>query len=179
MGNILKHLRTIHQHRKIVRKECIACGIPWQGFIHDLSKYSPTEFIESIKYFQGTSSPIDAAKKDKGYSEAWLHHKGHNKHHWEYWSDTDSQGEIICVPIPYRYVLEMICDWISAGQVYNKGNWKPADLIDYYFKVRPGRHFHPRTEILILYLLKRLQDYGLDDFHKIARSHQCYEDFGI
>ena len=85
--NVIKHLILITKHKWVVFKLCCKVGIPWRGLVHDLSKYSPTEFFESIKYYTGTHSPITGEKQDKGYSEAWLHHKGRNKHHSEYWID--------------------------------------------------------------------------------------------
>ena len=63
--NIFAHLRKIHIHRKWVFHYCWLAGIPWQGLSHDLSKYSPTEFFESVKYYQGTSFTINVVKADK------------------------------------------------------------------------------------------------------------------
>lgn len=115
--NIFAHLRKIHIHRKWVFHYCRLAGIPWQGLSHDLSKYSPTEFFESVKYYQGTSSPINAAKADKGYSNAWFHHKGRNKHHYEFWMDNfDNGGENIIMP--YKYWVEMVCDYLGAARAY-------------------------------------------------------------
>ena len=88
MNKVLGHLKTVHMHRKYVRKFCFMCGLYYQGLVHDLSKYSPTEFGESIKYYTGTRSPIDVCKEKNDYSEAWFHHRGRNKHHYEYWSGT-------------------------------------------------------------------------------------------
>ena len=167
---IWKHFKTVCRHKVIVYRECKACGIKWQGIVHDMSKFSPTEFIPSAKYFQGTGSPIEKEKAKKGYSEAWLHHKGRNKHHWEWWTDFGSNGEIIANKIPSRYVIEMICDWIGAGKVYNNGEWTQADPLSYYTKVRAGRHFHPDTERLIIKLLEGVRDNGLDWFHSICRG---------
>ena len=167
---VLKHLQTILKHKWIVFKECVSCGLIWQGMIHDLSKFSLTEFISSAKYFQGDKSPIDAEKEDIGYSNAWLHHKGHNKHHWEYWIDFDDNGNIIANKIPYDYVVEMICDWISAGIVYNKGKWNQSDPLDYYIKVRRGRHFNKKTEELILKFLNIINEEGLNTFHIMAKD---------
>ncbi len=104
--NIFKHLKLITKHKWIVFKLCCKAGIPWRGICHDLSKYSPTEFLEGIKYYQGNRSPITAAKEEKGYSEAWLHHKGRNKHHGEYWLDLSTKEK---TPImPYKYTVEML-----------------------------------------------------------------------
>ena len=163
---VVKHFITICKHKAVVFSECRACGITWHGIIHDMSKFSPTEFIPSAKYFQGTRSPIDAEKDELGYSAAWLHHKCHNKHHWEYWTDFDDEGNIIPAKIPTKYVIEMICDWIGAGKVYATGKWDQSDPLTYYQKVRKGRHFHPETERLILRLLNMINDIGLDAFHE-------------
>ena len=165
-----KHFKTVMKHKKVVFRECKACGIAWQGFVHDLSKFSHAEFAPSAKYFQGNRSPIDAEKEAIGYSSAWMHHKGHNPHHWEYWTDFDKDGTIIANPIPTKYVIEMVCDWVGAGMVYAKGTWKQSDPLDYYNKVRAGRHFNPKTEELILKLLVCIKEKGLSEFHKMARA---------
>ena len=171
MGQYWKHFKTVCKHKHVVFKECVACGIPWQGLIHDLSKFGITEFVSSARYFQGNRSPIEAEKEDIGYSNAWLHHKGHNKHHWEYWTDFDSHnGNVIANDIPTKYVVEMICDWIGAGKVYSKEQWTQHSVIDYYFKVRNGRHYSAKTEELILYLLHMIDDYGLGEFHRYCRQ---------
>lgn len=113
----LKHLKTILTHKKWVFYFARHLGIGWQGFWHDMSKFSPIEFFESIKYYTGTSSPIDACKKANGYSMAWLHHKGRNPHHYEYWQDNfDKGGEPL--KMPDKYLMEMICDYLAAGRAY-------------------------------------------------------------
>ena len=110
MSKYFKHLKTVLKHKAIVFKLMFKCGYGWQGFCHDLSKFGITEFISSAKHFQGNKSPIEKEKEEIGYSKAWLHHKGHNKHHWEYWTDFDNNGNIIVNKIPYKYVVEMVCD---------------------------------------------------------------------
>lgn len=167
--HLWKHFKTVCKHRWVVFRECARCGIPWRGLVHDLSKFSPEEFIPSAKHFQGTKSPIEAEKDKYGYSKAWLHHKGHNKHHWEYWTDFDRQGKVVPVPIPVKYVIEMVCDWVGAGMVYNKGNWTQEDPLKYYNKVRAGRHFEEETERDLVNLLTTIQDDGLVMFHKVCR----------
>ena len=115
--NTFRHLRTVRRHRKWVRKYCFKCGLIWQGLIHDLSKYNPIEFWESVRYYEGKRSPIDACKEENGISYAWLHHRGRNPHHWEYWTDNYSSGTSP-QPIPYKYRVEMICDYLGAGRAY-------------------------------------------------------------
>ena len=175
MGYRWKHFKTVNRHKKEVLKECWACGLIWQGIIHDLSKFGPTEFASSARYFQGTRSPIEAEKEELGYSAAWLHHKGHNKHHWEYWTDFNDDGSIKCAKIPYKYVVEMVCDWIGAGKVYSKDQWSQKSPLEYYYKVRAGRHFHKSTESLIIALLAAIAEYGLDEFHTAAKGKKLKE----
>ena len=85
--NVWKHFCTITRHKFLVMEGCFKVGLIKQGLLHDLSKYTPTEFIVGCKYYQGVMSPNNAERMDKGYSSAWLHHKGRNKHHLEYWID--------------------------------------------------------------------------------------------
>lgn len=170
MNPYFEHFKTVCKHRSYVLKECAACGIIWQGLIHDLSKFSIIEFISSARYFQGTRSPIEAEKEELGYSKAWLHHKGHNKHHWEYWTDFADDGSIIANKIPVKYVIEMCCDWIGAGKAYNKEKWTTSTPIEYYYKVRAGRYFHSDTEALLVYSLELIRDKGLPEFHKYMKK---------
>lgn len=132
-SKIAGHFRTIHTHRKWVRYFCFQMGLYKQGILHDLSKYSPTEFWESVKYFSGTSSPINAAKRDKGYSDAWFHHRGRNKHHWAFWMDEFSFGGIP-VPMPHKYVLELIADYLGANAAYSGIKSKKELTADFYKK---------------------------------------------
>ena len=85
--HFIGHFKTITRHKILVAKGCFKLGLYYQGIMHDMSKYSPTEFLVGVKYYQGTASPNNAEREEKGYSGAWLHHKGRNKHHLEYWID--------------------------------------------------------------------------------------------
>jgi hypothetical protein len=115
--NTFLHFGKILKHKWWVFYYCCQADIPWRGVKHDMSKFSPTEFWESVRYYQGTSSPIDACKKDKGISMAWMHHKGRNRHHYEYWQDNfDNGGEPKAMP--YKDAVEMLCDYLGAGRAY-------------------------------------------------------------
>ena len=121
-----RHLKTVQRHRRLVRQHCFRLGLYWQGLTHDLSKFSPVEFWAGVKYFQGDRSPNDAQRRDKGYSASWMHHKGRNRHHFEYWTDYGVSGEgIIGVEMPKKYVAEMFCDRLAASKVY-RGQDFPA-----------------------------------------------------
>lgn len=112
------HWKTVRLHRKWVRRYCRWAGIPWRGLKHDLSKYSPTEFLESARYWTGHGSPINEAKNDVGISRAWLHHRGRNPHHWAYWADNFSEGFIVH-PMPMNDFVELVCDFLGAGRAYS------------------------------------------------------------
>lgn len=112
------HWNTIRTHRKWVRYYCRLAGIKWRGWKHDLSKYSPTEFFESARFWTGTHSPITEAKRQQGYSRAWLHHRGRNPHHWAYWADNFSEGMIVH-DMPKNDFVEMVCDFLAAGRTYS------------------------------------------------------------
>lgn len=165
-----RHLKTISKHRWIVFCLMCKCGYPLQGMAHDLSKFSTTEFLSSARYFQGNRSPIEAEKDALGYSVAWMHHKGHNPHHWEYWVDFGKNGEPIPVRIPYKYVIEMICDFVAAGMTYSKEAWTQEEPLRYFDKVRKGRHFHPETERLICLYLTEIAKRGVDRACELAKN---------
>ena len=135
--NIVKHFKLITHHKWVVFKLCCKVGEPWRGFMHDISKYSPTEFWEGCKYYVGTHSPITEAKKTNVYSKAWLHHKGRNKHHPEYWQD-DRAPEKTPV-IPYPYAAEMICDKIAAGMIYEGKNFTKEYELEYFLTREKGK----------------------------------------
>lgn len=117
LSNCWLHFKKICIHKYWVAYYCFKCGLYWQGIWHDMSKFSPIEFLESVKYYQGTSSPINACKADKGYSLAWQHHKGRNPHHYEYWTDNYDKGTT-CIQMPYKYAVELICDYLGAARAY-------------------------------------------------------------
>ena len=126
------HIHTVNIHRFEVFKLCIKVGIPFRGLVHDLSKYSYTEISESIKYTDGKKSPLKTSKEINGYSKAWLHHKGRNKHHFEYWYDWAAKESMPI--IPFKYMLEMICDRIAATKIYNRKNYNNKMPYDYFMK---------------------------------------------
>lgn len=116
-SNVVNHFKTITTHKYWVMVYCFKFGLYWQGITHDLSKYSFTEFFDNIKYYEPGVSPIIVSKRIRGYSNAWMHHKGINKHHYEYWQDNfDEGGETLIMP--YKYSLEMLCDFLAAGKTY-------------------------------------------------------------
>ena len=103
-----EHFKTITLHKRLVMEGCFKVGLYWQGIVHDLSKFSPTEFLVGARYWQGDRSPNNAEREKIGYSSSWLHHKGRNKHHYEYWIDYSSrgiEGGMAPAPMPKRYIV--------------------------------------------------------------------------
>ncbi len=161
LKNVIKHFKLITYHKWLVFKLCCKIGIPWRGLVHDLSKYSPTEFWEGVNYYVGDYSPITEAKKDKGYSVAWLHHKGRNKHHAEYWVDHHAPN--ITPIIPYPYAAEMICDKLAASIVYNKKNWtKEAELIYWEKREKNRIEMNPKIREFITDVMTQVANDGID-----------------
>ncbi len=161
--NIRGHLDTITRHKLLVMKYCFACGLYRQGLVHDLSKYSPTEFIPGCIYYQGDHSPNEAERQAKGYTAAWLHHKGRNKHHLEYWIDygTSKRG-LEGMKIPLRYICEMVCDRVAASQIYLGDRYTDASAWEYYQRSRDHYLMHPESRAMLEKLLKMVRDDGQD-----------------
>ena len=157
------HFSTITRHRHQVIKHCAKAGILWQGLKHDLSKYSPTEFIPGVKFYTGTKSPNEGERKAYGYSLAWMHHKGRNRHHYEYWYDYNVEThKYEPMKMPFRFVAEMFCDRLAACKIYNGKRYKETDAIEYFNKGNPHRIIHPETGEEIRMLLQMVADEGED-----------------
>lgn len=159
----IQHYKTVMAHRKLVREYCFRFGLYRQGLCHDLSKFSPVEFLVGAKYFQGDRSPNNAEREDIGYSSSWLHHKGRNRHHFEYWVDYSNDREKLLegVEMPVVYIIEMFADRIAACRTYQKdaytdeSPWKYHKRSNAVYKI-----MHPNTIQLLERLLKLLAKEG-------------------
>ncbi len=151
----IKHFRTITRHRHKVISHCFKAGIGFQGLFHDLSKYSPTEFIPGARYYVGDRSPTELEREECGQSLAWMHHKGRNKHHFEYWNDVNPKTkEYGSVPMPLKYIAEMFCDRVAASKIYKGKNYHDGSAYEYFAQGRAKRIMHPETiEILEKWLI--------------------------
>lgn len=145
-SNIFKHLWLVIKHRHRVFINCCKCGLVWRGLVHDLSKFSPTEFFESVKYYQGNRSPIGVCRRTTGVSHAWLHHKGRNKHHIEYWLDPDCE---VTPMMPYKYAVECVCDKIAATRTYNGKDYTPDKALAHWEKYGCRVNGNPKTMLFI------------------------------
>lgn len=157
------HLKTINHHKKLVMEHCFRLGMYRQGLLHDLSKYNPVEFLVGAKYYQGGKrSPNNAEREMKGYSSAWLHHKGRNKHHLEYWIDYSVEPDhTMCgMKMPVEYVAEMFCDRVAASKNYLGEHYTDAEPYEYFQKGRSHYILHPETEALLEKMLLMLKEEG-------------------
>ena len=161
--HVWAHFKTITHHRRLVRAGCFQVGLYWQGLTHDLSKYAPSEFLVGAKYYQGTRSPNNAEREDIGYSSAWLHHKGRNKHHYEYWIDYSLHAEpggMLPCPMPKKYIAEMIMDRIAACKTYQGDHYTDRSPLEYYLQGKDPAPLHPRTRKSLEHLLRMLAEKG-------------------
>lgn len=172
LKNAVCHFKTITKHKLAVMRSCFRVGLYRQGLLHDMSKYSWEEFRTGILYYQGNRSPNAAEKEVKGYSAAWLHHKGRNKHHFEYWIDfaPDKSGGLIGNRMPLRYLIEMVMDRIAACKVYQGPDYHDGCPLEYYEKGRDYMVMHEKTKICLEKLLTMLRDQGEDKTFRYMRG---------
>ena len=156
-----QHFKTITYHRFLVMCGCFRVGLYWQGLTHDLSKYAPTEFLTGAKYYQGTRSPNSAEREEKGYSEAWMHHKGRNRHHYEYWTDMNRQTRNYeSVAMPRKYLVEMVMDRRAACKVYQGKDYHPGSELEYFLRSRERELMHEKTKQELEFILTMLKNEG-------------------
>ena len=174
---VLGHLSTITEHKMLVMKQCFAVGLYRQGLLHDMSKYSPSEFLVGCRYYQnGKRSPNNAEREMKGYSDAWLHHKGRNKHHYEYWNDyttdkTEGIYPIVPVRMPRRYVAEMLMDRIAASKTYLKDQYSQHRPLQYFLKGKGRVLLHPDTAKELERMLRILDKRGENELFRFVRDY--------
>ena len=157
----IKHFCTITRHRHRVIRHCFRAGIGFQGLFHDLSKYTPTEFIAGAKYYLGTRSPNEGEREKMGYSLAWMHHKGRNRHHFEYWEDIDPvTKQYVPVKMPVRFVVEMFCDRVAASKIYQGEAYRDTHPLDYFMRGKSRRRIHPESSDLLECFLRMLAEKG-------------------
>ena len=174
--NIVKHFKLVCKHKYYVYKYCAKAGMRWRGLKHDMSKFSPIEFFESVKYFDGSKSPIDVCKEKNGYSKAWLHHKGRNSHHYEYWVDNFDKGGQPLI-MPYKDALELVCDYLGAGKAYMKENFSyGAEFKWWRDKIKNPIAMHPSIISFVDALLLVMKEENNNDVLKFSRSYLYYKE---
>lgn len=167
----IKHLKVICHHRHLVMKHCFKAGIPIRGLLHDLSKFSPSEFFVGAKYYLGDRSPNERERELFGYSAAWLHHKGRNKHHFEYWNDVDPATKLYRpVKMPTKYLIEMFCDRVAASKTYQGENYTEDHPINYFLRGNARLSMHPETAAKLEEMLTMLSQKGEDETFRYIKQ---------
>ncbi|MBR0224490.1 MAG: hypothetical protein IJL92_00395 [Thermoguttaceae bacterium] len=177
-----RHFATVVIHKTYVFLYCAYAGRPFRGFMHDWSKFSPSEFLSSVKYYSGRNSPVGLEREIEGRSFAWLHHKGRNKHHFEYWQDVVDENGRFCtipnaiypLPMPFPFALEMICDVIAASRAYN-GKRFHYDLLMKWWNNHCRRpvNMHPRTRRFAQEMYEQMQRDG--NCSALRRAREIYD----
>ena len=171
----IKHWLTITKHRHKVMWYCFQVGIGIQGLRHDLSKYSFLEFWLGAKYYMGHQSPTAKEREIKGYSQAWLHHKGRNKHHYEYWTEFNGRT-YVPLEIPIKYLKESFCDRIAACKVYLKQQYTPKSPLNYYLENNTDSILFPTSAKVLKSWLSWIDLYGEKKAFQMVRRIKTYED---
>ena len=176
LKKMVNHAFLVARHRHAVLKNCARCGILLRGLLHDLSKFTPEEFFESARHYQGNRSPIGACRRATGMSYAWLHHKGRNKHHIEYWID----DECIQNPImPYKYAVECVCDKLAATKTYAKDSYTEDLPLRHWYKYGNKVKGNPRTLAFVEKVFIDIYRMGEDKVLNKEYMKRTYHDYCI
>lgn len=166
-----QHFKTITKHRWLVMTGCFRVGLYRQGLTHDLSKFSPVEFWNGARFYQGYRSPNAAERQEKGYSEAWMHHKGRNRHHYEYWTDMNMETKRYePVPMPRRFLAEMIMDRRAASMTYQGKAYADDSPLNYFETSKERGLMHPETRRQVEFLLTMLKERGEKETFRYIRT---------
>lgn len=166
------HFKTITQHRWLVMKGCFRVGLYWQGLTHDLSKYSPSEFLVGARLWTGVRSPNSIEREQIGFSQAWMHHKGRNKHHFEYWTDLSPVTRYYeSVPMPRKYFVEMVMDRIAACKVYQGKDYTDSSALTYFEKSRERELMCDQIRRELGFVLTMLRDKGEAQTFQYIKHH--------
>jgi hypothetical protein len=94
---------------------------------------------------------------------AFTKHKNRSDHHWQYWTNFSStERNIGALRMPYECVLELVCDWVGAGQAYEGLTWTNSKPYERWDRCREFMCLHEDTEEFIHKLMRDIRDYGWD-----------------
>ena len=143
----MKYFWKTLEHKWYVFLASRKLGLPLgPAIMHDMSQFSRAELRQYDRQFFGDKGDPE------GFAVSWLHHQNCNPHHWEYWmtrSDHSHGGSgavDTCLPMPSRYIKEMIADWMGASKSYT-GSW---DMTDRLKRSLPRMKLHPKTRETVL-----------------------------
>ena len=158
----LRYLAYVLRHKWFVLLECARRGILSRGLLHDLSKFSPSEWGPYVDHFYGRRlgrqrdatgyyKPTDTG--DFAFDNAWLHHAHRNDHHWQYWVQADEPGtEPRVHPMAGYALIEMVCDWVGAARAQRS----QATVGEWYAANGHKMLLHPNTRTHVEFILDEL-----------------------
>ena len=171
MNSFWGQFRAITHRKRLVMQGCFRVGLYWQGITHDLSKFSHPEFSVGIRYWTGKRSPNAVERQEQGFSTAWMHHKGRNRHHWEYWTDLSPEtGRYESCPMPRKYLVEMVMDRRAACMTYQGDAYTDASAWEYYVRSHDRSTMHPELRRQLEHLLLMLRDRGEDETFRYIKE---------
>lgn len=101
-----------------------------------------------------------------------MHHKGRNRHHYEYWTDMNKVSRTYeAVPMPRKYLAEMVADRLAACKIYEKDKFDPGSPLRYLMKSREKDLMHPQTRKELEFLLTMLREKGEKHTLSYIRCH--------
>ena len=160
----IKYLfKYLVRHKWFVLQECWKRGLYWQGVVHDMSKFLPSEFPQYARFFYGKDSKQESRASryqninhaHRYFQRAWQRHLMRNGHHWQNWISIQDVGLTVILEMPQRYVVEMVCDWIGAGRA--QGYYVPKEPMrevgNWYHKNKDKTVLHPETRKAVVKIL--------------------------
>lgn len=136
-----KYWWYVVRHRFFVFVECCKLGIPLRGFLHDRSKYRPSEWFPYVGFFHGKGKTFKRDKTgyykptdtgDSAFDFAWLLHQKRNDHHWQWWILPSDEGGVKVLPMSSQARREMLADWKGAGRAQHRPDTRAWYLANWY-----------------------------------------------
>jgi len=150
---MIKYALLTMKHKWFIMVVGRKLGLSWmQILLHDVSKLSWKELPGYGRQFFGSKD------NPRQWAEAWLHHQNTNPHHVEYWlirSGTKNFPSGCPMPMPKKYVIEAVCDWMAASRAY-ENKWPEAHhwaWFDEHFKTLD---LHVDSRTMILGIIKKI-----------------------
>lgn len=152
----LKYASYVFRHKWFVFVEACKMRIGLRGLFHDMSKFRIDEWTAYANFFYGKKQSGDNGSGycreddktvDTAFDTAWLKHIHRNPHHWQYWILREDEGDTKCLPMPIKFVLEMIADWKGAGKA--QGHTGPNECQKWYIAHRDTIKLHKKTRKIV------------------------------
>jgi Family of unknown function (DUF5662) len=168
----------VWRHKVFVFRAARRLGVPWLGLLHDWSKLLPDEWFPYVESFYGGPF-LDGSWGGKNqrpkavadaFDRAYLAHVHRNKHHpyaWVAYVNPLPQrtaalapgverpmATYTTLPMPERYVREMLADWEGARLAGSDG--AKGSTREWYAERGASLPLHAETRVLVERLLAEL-----------------------